>query len=176
MRRNVVAGQSAAGGNQPEQHESNAVHVSPPLYEPTDRKYSRTVSLSRDNVSIGARLAIWIVAAAASLAADIATKALPHDLILQNARPTPWPLLLIAGVALLVLGLWGSPILAVGAGLMFGGLCGNGGQLLLDGAVSDWLRFGDWVTNVADLAGFAGLIISLAGFILRHLRRTRVYP
>src|SRR5581483_1591282 len=149
---------------------SNAVHVSPPLYESSKRKYSRAAWIVRGDLSAGARFAVWVAAAAASLTADIATKALPHDLILQNARPTPWPLLVVAGVALLVLGLWDSPILAVGAGLMFGGLCGNGGQLLIYGAVSDWLRFGDWVTNIADLSGFTGLIICLAGFILRRGR------
>ncbi|HZS93844.1 MAG TPA: hypothetical protein VFA78_03540 [Chloroflexota bacterium] len=170
MRGKVIADQRPAGGDYPQQRESDAVHVLPPLYESPDRKYSRYVRTGSRDIPLAARFGTWVAAAAASLAADVTTKALPHELILLNPRPTPWPLLVIAGIALLVLGLWGSPILAVGAGLMFGGLCGNGGQLLIDGAVSDWLRFGDWVTNIADLSGFAGLLICVAGFILRRLK------
>lgn len=110
-------------------------------------------------------LALWVSCAGLSFGVDAVTKALPHAVVVNHYAHTP--ALLLAGLAifLLLLGLGKSPLVAVGSGFMFGGLCGNGGQVLLFGYASDWIPVGAWLTNVADIAGAAGLLCCFAGYL-----------
>ena len=130
-----------------------------------------------DNVSKGARewtmqmlvrFFIWIAASAASLSIDIVTKAAPHNLVINHyARISPLELLVVS-LLLCGLALFHSNMLSVGCGLMFGGLCGNCGQLLLYGYASDWLPVGGWLTNIADIAGAVGLVWCFVSYLLLH--------
>lgn len=106
--------------------------------------------------------------------ADVITKLIPHREVVDHYSHVPVMLLLLVGVFLVVLGVRYSTTLAIGAGLMVGGLCGNGGQLILEGYASDWIRLGDWLTNVADIADALGLVCCCTGYVrilrLRHSR------
>src|SRR5438270_10211983 len=110
--------------------------------------------------------------AAVTLGADVVTKVIPHREVVDHYSHAPIALLLLVGLFLVVLGVRYSTTLAVGAGLMVGGLCGNGGQLVLEGYASDWIRLGDWLTNVADIADALGLVFCFTGYVrilmLRH--------
>jgi hypothetical protein len=117
------------------------------------------------------RFTLWAAAAATALLVDVVTKAAPHQLVVNHYSHTSWLVLSVVGVSLYALGLWHSNTLAVGAGLMFGGLCGNGGQLLLYGYASDWIPVGGWLTNAADIAGALGLVCCFAGCLLSPRRR-----
>lgn len=110
------------------------------------------------------RFCLWSLAALSSLGADIVTKAAPHALVENNYSHTPVLVFALVGVFLCILGLWHSNLLAVGAGLMFGGLCGNAGQLLLYGYASDWIPVGGWLTNLADVSGGVGLLCCFVGY------------
>lgn len=111
------------------------------------------------------RLALWTTASVTSLTADIVTKAAPHALVVNHYAHTPAVVLGLVSVFLCALGLLHSNQLAIGAGLMFGGLCGNGGQLLLYGYASDWIPIGGWLTNVADISGALGLLCCFTGYL-----------
>src|SRR5438270_13959913 len=102
--------------------------------------------------------------AAVTLGADVVTKVIPHREVVDHYSHAPIALLLLVGGFLVVLGVRYSATLAIGAGLMVGGLCGNGGQLVLFGYASDWIRFGDWLTNVADIADALGLVFCCTGY------------
>jgi hypothetical protein len=96
---------------------------------------------------------------------DVGSKAAPHSIVVNNYSHTPAVVFVLVGLFLCALGLWHSRLLAFGAGLMFGGLCGNGGQLLVFGYASDWIPVGGWLTNVADISGALGLLLCTAGYV-----------
>ena len=122
-------------------------------------------------MDLSTRFGLWMSTSLAALAADIATKAAPHATVVHNQAHTPPLLFVLVGCFLWILGLWHSRLLAVGAGLMFGGLCGNGGQLLLSGYATDWIPIGGWLTNVADIAGALGLLCCFAGYAVSAFQR-----
>jgi len=101
------------------------------------------------------------------------TKATPHATVVNNYSHTPSFVFALVGLFLCALGLWHSRLLALGAGLMFGGLCGNGGQLLLYGYASDWIPIGGWLTNVADISGAVGLVCCFAAYVTTLVRYQR---
>jgi hypothetical protein len=107
-----------------------------------------------------------------ALMVDITTKALPHRFVVEHYNRAPVGALVAAAALLCVLGVWRSRVVAVGAGIMFGGLCGNAGQVLLYGYASDWLPLGSWLTNAADIEGAVGLVCCAAGYAMVW-RRTR---
>lgn len=113
------------------------------------------------------RLAIWSSCAALVLAADLITKAVPHRQMAANYAHTPLLVFAVVGLFLLSFVAWHSTALVVGAGLMFGALAGNAGQLIVAGYATDWIPIGGWLTNVADIAGAIGLMICFAGYA-RH--------
>jgi hypothetical protein len=117
------------------------------------------------------RFALWMSTGLAALIADVATKSAPHATVVHNQAHTPPLLFALVGCFLWVLGIWHSRLLAIGAGLMFGGLCGNGGQLLLTGYATDWIPIGGWLTNVADISGALGLVCCFAGYALSAFKR-----
>jgi lipoprotein signal peptidase len=122
-------------------------------------------------MSLRSRFLLWSAAAAASFFVDAATKAVPHAEVVNNHSHTPELMLLLVGLFLCVLGLWHSRTLAVGAGFMFGGLLGNGGQLIVFGYASDWIPVGGWLTNVADISGAIGLLCCIVGYVRSAVRR-----
>lgn len=122
----------------------------------------------------GIRLALWLGSGVTALATDVVTKAEPHPLVIYHYAHTPVAVLVAVSVFLLAVGLWYSNLLAIGSGLMFGGLCGNGGQLLLYGYASDWIPVGGWLTNVADICGALGLLFCFAGYLARGAPLVRV--
>jgi hypothetical protein len=124
-------------------------------------------------MQLGKRFSLWLFAGVVSLLVDVATKAAPHSTVVNNYSHTPSVVFLLVGLFLCGLGLWHSRVLALGAGLMFGGLCGNGGQLLMFGYASDWIPVGGWLTNVADISGALGLIFCFTGYITSVLRLQR---
>ena len=117
------------------------------------------------------RFALWSSTGLAAFVADIATKSAPHSTVVHNQAHTPPLIFILVGCFLWVLGLWHSRLLAIGAGLMFGGLLGNGGQLLLSGYATDWIPVGGWLTNVADISGALGLVFCFAGYAMSAFRR-----
>lgn len=117
------------------------------------------------------RFALWASTGLAAFVADIATKSAPHTTVVHNQAHTPPLIFILVGCFLWILGLWHSRLLAIGAGLMFGGLLGNGGQLLLHGYATDWIPIGGWLTNVADISGALGLICCFAGYAISAFRR-----
>jgi hypothetical protein len=121
----------------------------------------------------GKLLALWVFCAALSFGADAVTKSMSHAVVVNHYAHTPAAVLAALAVFLLLLGVGKSPLVAVGSGFMFGGLCGNGGQVLLFGYASDWIPIGDWLTNVADIAGAAGLLCCFAGYLGLPLSRTK---
>jgi len=125
------------------------------------------------SMTVASRFSLWFAAGAASFLADTVTKAVPHATVVNNYSHTPSFVFLLVGLFLCALGLWQSRLLALGAGLMFGGLCGNGGQLLLFGYASDWIPVGGWLTNVADISGALGLVFCFAGYISSVVRNQR---
>ncbi|GAC1633346.1 MAG: hypothetical protein NVS4B2_19030 [Chloroflexota bacterium] len=112
------------------------------------------------------RFTIWLTSAAAVFALDALTKAGTHPVVAYNHAHTPAVVLVVVGILLLALGLVYSLMLALGAGLMFGGLLGNGGELIRYGYASDWIHVGHYLTNIADLAGGVGLICCLVGYAI----------
>src|SRR5438270_10754396 len=110
------------------------------------------------------RLSLWLSCASLVVTADVMTKAAPHHVIAANHAHTPAFIYVVVGCFLFSLGIWRSLLLTVGAGLMFGALCGNAGQLLLDGYATDWIPIGGSLTNVADIAGAIGLVCCFAGY------------
>ncbi len=121
------------------------------------------------------RFALWIFSALAVFAADISTKAAPHHVIAHNGAHTPFVLIVFVSCFLCGLGLWHSRLLALGSGLMFGGLCGNAGQFLLTGYATDWIPIGGWLTNVADISGAVGLVCCFVGYVLSAVQRRAVH-
>jgi hypothetical protein len=117
------------------------------------------------------RFALWASTGLAAFVADIATKSAPHTTVVHNQAHTPPLIFVLVGCFLWILGLWHSRLLAIGAGLMFGGLCGNGGQLLLNGYATDWIPIGGWLTNIADISGALGLLCCFAGYAISAFRR-----
>ncbi len=116
------------------------------------------------------RLTLWATAALAALVADVVTKAQPHEVVAFHSAHTPAVVIGLAGVLLCLLALWRSTPITVGAGLMFGGLCGNGSEILLHGYATDWLPLAGWLTNVADLAAAAGLLCCIGGYLFDLVR------
>jgi hypothetical protein len=119
------------------------------------------------------RFALWATCAALVIAVDIVTKVAPHREVVTNYSHAPAALYLAIGAFLLTVGVVHSPLVSAGAGLMFGALCGNAGQLMIAGFATDWIEIGGWFTNVADIAGGAGLLVCVVGFILPLIRSPR---
>lgn len=111
------------------------------------------------------RSILWLTCAGVSFGTDAVTKAVPHEVVVNHYAQTPAGILVLLAVFLAVLGVWRSRLVAIGSGLMFGGLCGNGGQVLLFGYASDWIPIGNWLTNVADIAGAVGLLCCFADYV-----------
>lgn len=112
------------------------------------------------------RFTIWLACAAIVFAVDVLTKASSHPIVAYNHAHTPTVVLFLVGLLLFTLGMLHSNVLALGSGLMFGGLLGNGGELLRYGYASDWIHVGHYLTNVADLAGGLGLLCCFVGYLL----------
>jgi hypothetical protein len=110
------------------------------------------------------RLSVWGACALLVVGADSITKAAPHRMVAANHMHTPFVVYAVVGCFLVGLGVSRSPFLVAGAGLMFGALCGNAGQLLMVGYATDWIPIGGWLTNVADIAGAVGLLMCFAGY------------
>jgi lipoprotein signal peptidase len=120
------------------------------------------------------RFLLWIAFGTGSLLADVVTKAAPHRVVVENPGHAPVVILVLVAAFLCGLALWHSTrLLAIGTGLMFGGLCGNAGQALIEGHASDWLPVGGLFTNVADISGALGLLCCFAGYILERRQRLR---
>ncbi|HLJ68788.1 MAG TPA: hypothetical protein VKX16_15645 [Chloroflexota bacterium] len=120
---------------------------------------------------LSTRFALWSITGLASFLVDAVTKAVPHPMVVNNYAHTSGLVLMLVGAFLCTLLLWHSTLLAVGAGLMFGGLLGNGGQLLVFGYASDWIPVAGWLTNIADISGAVGLLCCLAGYTMALFRR-----
>jgi len=119
------------------------------------------------------RIAIWASTAFIVLTLDILTKEATHDVVLFHYRHiTPIEFAAVA-IFLLALAVYRSNVLALAAGLLFGALCGNGGELLLHGYATDWIRVGRWLTNVADIAVVAGLLCIYADILATWAGRWR---
>jgi hypothetical protein len=118
-----------------------------------------------------ARLILWMTSAAVALVLDVVTKLLPHPVVLNHYADAPILVAIVLGAALFGVGLWYSGTIAVGAGLMFGGLWGNVGQILLKGYATDWIPVGAWRTNVADVAAAIGLVCCFTGYARLLLTR-----
>jgi hypothetical protein len=112
------------------------------------------------------RFALWATCATLVIAVDVVTKGVPHREVATNYAHAPAALYLAIGAFLLTVGVVHSPLVSVGAGFMFGALCGNAGQLMIAGFATDWIEIGGWLTNVADIAGGVGLLVCVVGFIL----------
>jgi hypothetical protein len=112
------------------------------------------------------RLGLWASCAALVVALDVITKATPHAVTATNHARTSTPTYVLVGCFLLSLTAWKSPLIVAGAGLMFGALTANAGQVLLQGYATDWIPVAGWLTNLADIAGAIGLILCLAGYLL----------
>jgi hypothetical protein len=112
------------------------------------------------------RFGLWATCAALVVAVDFVTKAAPHRVVASNYSHAPAMLYLAIGAFLLALGVGHSPLVSVGAGLMFGALCGNIGELMIAGFATDWIEIGGWFTNLADIAGALGLGVCIVGFVL----------
>lgn len=140
-------------------------NVDAPARARNDSRYG----LSTMDLSI--RFALLVSTGLAALVVDIATKSAPHTTVVHNQAHTPPLIFILVGCFLWFLGLWHSRLLAIGAGLMFGGLCGNGGQLLLSGYATDWIPVGGWLTNIADISGAMGLMCCFAGYAISAFRR-----
>ncbi len=112
------------------------------------------------------RFALWISFAAAAFLADVLTKIAPHDVVAHHYARTPTLIFVFVGILLCALGVTHSRALAIGSGLMFGGLCGNAEELLLRGYASDWVPIGHWLTNVADLCAAFGLLWCVTSYLM----------
>jgi hypothetical protein len=125
------------------------------------------------------RFALWSTSGTAAFVADVVTKAAHHSEVARNGAHTPPLVFIFVGCFLWTLGLWHSRLLAIGAGLMFGGLCGNAGELFLNGYATDWIPIGGWLTNVADICGAIGLLCCFVGYgralVQRRTVQTQVY-
>lgn len=110
------------------------------------------------------RFILWMGMALVSLGADIATKSAPHSLVVYNYSHTPGLVFIVVGLFLGVLALVHSNLIAIGSGLMLGGLAGNAGQLLLLGYATDWIPVAGWFTNLADVSGALGLLCCCVGY------------
>lgn len=119
------------------------------------------------------RLTLWVAAALAAFSADALTKALPHQIVVYNYSHTPPVVFGVVAVFLAVLALWRSPLIVLGAGFMFGGLCGNAGQLFFYGYATDWIPIGRWLTNLADVAGALGLVCCCLGYAVTLVHASR---
>lgn len=111
------------------------------------------------------RAVLLSLCALGTLGLDVGTKLAPHAAVAGNYSRMPVPLMVVVGLALVIVGVSHSNLVAAGAGLMLGGLAGNGGQILLAGYATDWIPLGGWLTNVADLAGAMGLGCCGLGFL-----------
>lgn len=117
------------------------------------------------------RLAIWLTAAGVSWSVDLITKSQPHPIVLHHYRHSTALDLIPLGLFLFCFALSSTPLFALGTGLMFGGLLGNGGELLRHGYATDWILVGHYVTNIADISLVAGLICLYADLVLLRRRR-----
>lgn len=124
-------------------------------------------------MTLSLRITLWVAAAVMTVAADAVTKALPHRVVVFNYSHTPPLVFGVVAVFLALLAFWRSPLIVLGAGFMFGGLCGNAGQLLLFGYATDWIPVGGWLTNMADVAGAMGLLCCSLGYAVTALRIRR---
>ncbi len=119
---------------------------------------------------VPARLLLWFSMGTVVFLADAVTKAAPHSEVVYNYSHTPLFVFAGAGLFLCVLAVWQSGLIVAGAGLMFGGLCGNAGQLVVVGYATDWIPIAGWLTNVADIAGAAGFLCCCLGSAIRAAR------
>ncbi len=122
-------------------------------------------------MSFPARLLLWISTGTATFAADTITKALPHAPVVHNYSAPPAIVFALVGLFLCMLAAWQSAVVVAGAGLMFGGLCGNAVQLVVTGYATDWIPLAGWLTNVADLAGAAGFLLCCTGYAAQFFAR-----
>jgi hypothetical protein len=125
-------------------------------------------------MEVARRFGLWLSCASLVVTVDVITKAAPHHVVAANHAHTPVLVYVAVGCFLFSLGIWRSLLLTTGAGLMFGALCGNAGQLLLDGYATDWIPIGGWLTNLADIAGAVGLLFCFAGYARSISRQTQV--
>src|SRR5436309_5805360 len=98
-------------------------------------------------MDLSLRLTLWILAATVAFITDVVTKALPHERVVNHYAQVPLVPLLLVGLGLLVIGARYSPAVAIGSGLMFGGLCGNAGESLIHGYATDGMPVAAWRTN-----------------------------
>lgn len=122
-------------------------------------------------MTLVARFIVWLCAAIVALVLDVLTKLLPHPVVIKHYAEAPILVAIVLGACLLGVGLRYSATIALGAGLMFGGLWGNAGQILITGYASDWIRIGVWRTNVADVAAATGLVCCCTGYALLLVTR-----
>lgn len=116
------------------------------------------------------RFVVWALVGGVSAAVDLHTKMEPHPLVLHHYGHQTLLDLAPIGLFLFATVFYGSLLSAVGTGLMLGGLIGNGGELLSHGYATDWIVWGDRVTNVADIVIVFGLAIAWLDLIRRLLK------
>lgn len=125
-------------------------------------------------MTLAGRFVLWLCAALGALMLDVLTKLLPHPVTINHYADAPIQVAIVLGACLLGVGLRYSGTVAFGSGLMFGGLWGNAGQILLDGYATDWIPVGEWRTNVADIVAAVGLLCCCMGYArLLRARWTR---
>ncbi|HEX8919045.1 MAG TPA: signal peptidase II [Chloroflexota bacterium] len=126
-------------------------------------------------LEVALRLILWCGAAALVLWIDSTTKGAPHPIVLHHYRHVELLDLVPTALFLLWLGLYRAKTIALGAGLMFGGLLGNGSELIRSGYATDWILVGHYVTNVADIALVLGLLCLWINIALLWRRRRIVH-
>lgn len=117
------------------------------------------------------RLFLWAASAGGALAIDVWSKAASHPIVLHHFKHVEAIDLIPTGLFLLCLGVYRSKLVALGAGLMFGGLLGNGIELLRYGYATDWIVVWQYVTNIADIAAVLGLLCLWANVLLLWRRK-----
>ncbi|GAC1329623.1 MAG: hypothetical protein NVS2B16_11570 [Chloroflexota bacterium] len=126
------------------------------------------------------QIAIFSMTSVVTAGVDLWTKQLPHAIILHHYNAAAPTKLVALGLCLFVFALHRTPISALAAGLYFGALCGNGGELLVHGYATDWILVDPrpfttyaLVTNVADICVALGLSSLVVEFMLMVRRRKR---
>lgn len=120
-----------------------------------------------------ARFALWLLTAGGATMVDLVTKNAAHPLVLRHYSHATALDLIPMGLFLLCFAVSGSYLSAFGGGLMFGGLFGNGGELLQHGYATDWILVGPYVTNIADILLVFGLVCINTDLLIRRKRATR---
>lgn len=124
------------------------------------------------------RVLIFALTALLAVGLDLWTKAQPHDVVLHHYSAAAPAKLVALGLCLLAFAVYRTSISSVAAGLYFGALCGNGGELVAHGYATDWIvvdvrPFTQYalVTNIADLCVALGLATLAIDFYLTARRR-----